>query len=383
MVKRFTKIQGLSDIRRLPRLGIIKLGTKEISEKSGKEYPKESPFFVCPPEVKAIFGDEPTDIDVMFPMADREIIFPQSYRYYGSGKGLKCEGDEVNASRKNEQTGEWEDFDCATCPLRLEQDGKAAVCKPRAFLQVIIPRVSVGGVYQISTTSRTTIVNINSGLDYVQTVVGRVQMVPLTLRRRPMETHHGGQKQTHYDMQVIFNFGTDFINQLRLNNEQILTGPKYLPPAPVDSQAEGDDTVPADIKDEEKPVQVSTPPAVAVTTPDTAKVSTNMSPEQVKAIMNAPDPMNDMDPAKQAQFDKFYAYIKKAGLEKYLPGIKFLAEDDYDIADFDHLTVAQIAELGNDIYKKLQKDKDGYIALLNDMNKGAAEQAAKIAARKK
>ena len=55
----FTKIKGLSDKRRLPRLGKIRLGVKAISQKSGKEYPKETDYFVCPPEVQAVYGEKP------------------------------------------------------------------------------------------------------------------------------------------------------------------------------------------------------------------------------------------------------------------------------------------------------------------------------------
>jgi len=58
---RVTRIEGLSDRRRLPRLGIIRLGIKAISEKTGNEYPKEVPYFVAPDEVRSIYGEQPTE----------------------------------------------------------------------------------------------------------------------------------------------------------------------------------------------------------------------------------------------------------------------------------------------------------------------------------
>jgi len=48
--QKFTRIKGLSSIRRLPRLGKIRLGIKKVTAK-GKEYPSETDYFVCPAEV--------------------------------------------------------------------------------------------------------------------------------------------------------------------------------------------------------------------------------------------------------------------------------------------------------------------------------------------
>ena len=60
--KRPTTIEGLSDRFRLPRMGKIRLGIKKKSEKSGKEYPSAVDYFVCPPEVIAVYGDNPRDL---------------------------------------------------------------------------------------------------------------------------------------------------------------------------------------------------------------------------------------------------------------------------------------------------------------------------------
>ena len=47
-------IKGISEIRRLPRLGKIRLGEKKTAE-SGKEYPVETSHFVVPGEVARIY----------------------------------------------------------------------------------------------------------------------------------------------------------------------------------------------------------------------------------------------------------------------------------------------------------------------------------------
>jgi len=56
--KNYTKINGLSETRRMPRLGKIRLGAK-VEKKTGEksvEYPVELPFFLLPDEVGAVHG---------------------------------------------------------------------------------------------------------------------------------------------------------------------------------------------------------------------------------------------------------------------------------------------------------------------------------------
>lgn len=221
---RVTTVKGLSDRRRLPRLGIIRLGIKKKSAKTGKEYPTETDFFVCPEEVQKVYGDQPKELEVMIPINDLESVFPTAYKYYGSSRGLKCQGNGEIAYRVNEQTKEMEDV---LCPCDLLESGK---CKQSANLMVIIPKVSVGGVYQVRTSSFNSIVDIQSGLDYVSALLGRFAMVPLKLRRVKTETHHDGQKQSHYTMQIILDANIDMINQMRLDTSRILEHPRFALP---------------------------------------------------------------------------------------------------------------------------------------------------------
>jgi len=68
-------IIGLSEVRRLPRLGKIHLGVKEINAK-GVEYPKAVNYFVVPPEVAEVYGEKPTELDIVIPTEDPNIFFP-------------------------------------------------------------------------------------------------------------------------------------------------------------------------------------------------------------------------------------------------------------------------------------------------------------------
>jgi len=227
-----TRINGLSDRRRLPRLGVIRLGIKAQSEKSGKEYPVETDYFVVPDEVAEIYGGKPKELDVMLPLNEIEAVFPQAYKYYGSSKGLKCQGDGNVSYRINSETKTMEEGEC---PCDLLEEGK---CKQSGTLMVILPKVSVGGIYQIRTSSFNSIVDVNSGLDYVQALLGRFALVPLTLRRVKTETHHDEKKQNHYTLQIIFDGDINTLNALRSDNNRILEGPRYQLPAPVEQNPE-------------------------------------------------------------------------------------------------------------------------------------------------
>ena len=108
-------IHGLSEIRRMPRIGKVRLGVKKKA-KSGKFYPQAVDYFVVQADRSTseeaasafheVYGDQPRALDIMFPTDDPREFFPQSYRRYGSGSGLICRGDGRIATQLNPGTGE-------------------------------------------------------------------------------------------------------------------------------------------------------------------------------------------------------------------------------------------------------------------------------------
>lgn len=241
-MRRFTQIKGdkkLSEIRRLPRAGKIRGGIRVKKKKEDGRckhpkndicffctYPKETQHFIVPPEVAKIYGNEPTELDILIPVEDIGVIFPQCYEYYGSSRGLKCTGNGEEALRYNEQT---KGMDSVECPCDLLIGNK---CSQRAHFSFILPKVSVGEVYQLDTSSYNSIVDINSSLDYIKALVGRFSMIPLKLKREPRETFHDGMKQIHYTMKVVLEGDISFLNTLRDNTKRVLQGPQYALPAP-------------------------------------------------------------------------------------------------------------------------------------------------------
>jgi hypothetical protein len=192
-------IKNLSEARRLPRLGKIHLGVKKVSEKSGKEYPTETSYFVVPAEVEAVFGKNPTQLRVMFPIENDEVFFPQWYKCYGTNL-LKCKGDGEKAFTWDEENGGMKEIPCP-CP-KLE----GGDCKQIGILQFLLPEVPGAGTWQITTSSKNSIIDINSSIAFIRGICGRIRMIPLILKREEMvmqRTENGQpKKSTHYTLKL-------------------------------------------------------------------------------------------------------------------------------------------------------------------------------------
>jgi hypothetical protein len=223
---KFTRIKGdYSQVRRLPRLGKIRLGLK-VRNQAGKEYPTETEHFVCPPEVTAVYGEEPTELEVMLPSDNPEEVFVQKYAMYGAGAGLKCHGNGEQAERYNEQTKSWGIIQCPCSNLKSDENPKGA-CTPQSHLMVMLPKVSMGGCYQITTRSFHATVGINSSLDLIRALAGRIALVPLKLRRVPTVTQYNGSKKTHYILNLILD--ASLPNQIRRPHQPRRIGSHHPP----------------------------------------------------------------------------------------------------------------------------------------------------------
>jgi hypothetical protein len=192
----------------------------------GKSYPVEKRHFILPPEAAKVYGQEAEELDVMFPVEDPEIIFPQRLAWFGSSRGPKCMGDGEKARRMDDQ-GAYQDRDCP-CELLKKKD-----CMRRANLLVMLPRVSVSGVYQVDISSYHSIVDLNSGIDYIRALLGRISMVPLKLKRVARETHGSGRKETHYPLQIAFEGNIDALMAFKGRAPQQIAAPPDLSPVDI------------------------------------------------------------------------------------------------------------------------------------------------------
>lgn len=243
-----TRIKGLSDRRRMPLLGKIRLGIK-VKNQEGAEYPRETDYFVCPDEVKEIFNEQPKSLEIMLPLNDIDAVFPTAYILYGHSIGVKCKGDGERAWHVDPESKEMIDKEC---PCEMLDAGK---CKQVGRFLFMIPKVSVAGVYQLSTSSYNSIVDIGSGLDFVQAMVGRFAFISLEMKRIPTITHHNGKRQTHHTIQIKLPdaFNLKALEDMKADNNRIFTQARYQLPAPLDENPELDPPDIIDITDEEEP----------------------------------------------------------------------------------------------------------------------------------
>ncbi len=241
-------IKGLSEERRLPRAGKIRLGIKKESAK-GNLYPSATDYFVVNPDkstsaaaaaaFKAAYGDAPKSLDILLPnVADdlealKEVLFPQYYKQYGSGTGLKCKGDGEKAERVelDQATGLMgrKQIVCPgpeLCPLvKKMSDGSGGMkfdCGPVAHLQVLLPRVDFLGIWQIDTGSENSIRGINSDLDMIWRAAGTVANLPLKMELEPREVAPGGKKKTIYVVKLTCPVSLRELKSLRGNKQAFL-----------------------------------------------------------------------------------------------------------------------------------------------------------------
>lgn len=186
-------IENLSGVVRLPRLGKIRLGEKAHDG----QYPKALDYFRVEEDggitsEKAasafhnVYGEKPKTLDIMFPVEEVEKFFPQFYTAY-TKKGKLCQGDGKIAKRwtSEDDTRQLVDIPCRG----LECDWYLAKkCRRLATLQFILLKVPGLGVWHISTTSRNSIININSGVALIRGLTGeRVSFIPLKLSLKEIE----------------------------------------------------------------------------------------------------------------------------------------------------------------------------------------------------
>ena len=296
---KYSTIKGsFSERRRIPLLGRIRLGLKHQKvrpDKSVVEYPTETDYFVVPPEVEAVVGPQPRELTVMLPSEDVNTIFPQNLALFGSA-GLKCTGNMEEAERLNEQTGEWEKRSCPCEFLKTDENPKGH-CTESGTLVVILPEVSMGGTYQIRTGSYHSVVDINSGLDFVRALIGRISMVPLKLRRVARETHNDGKKQTHYTLSLTLDANIAGVNALRQDNKRVMETARLIQiegPRPIDPENDG---LPTDrVIEDGEVVQAERAPNEAALEAGKAKLAEQrgdakpVTPAPVPTLPVAPDP---------------------------------------------------------------------------------------------
>lgn len=211
-------IRGMTDRKRLPRVGKIHLGVREKSQKSDAEYPRPVSYFVVKeddntPEdmvqaFREVYGEQPDQLEVLFPSDDPGQWADANYKMYGSSWMLTCKGDGEKALAKwdveqdgprpegvdsgtwaNRNTKSWvyREVPCLAeeCPMQLTKPPR---CRAIMQLQFLMPNVRGIGVWQIDTGSWNSIQNVLNSVELIKTVTGgRIRGLRLKLRLVPKD----------------------------------------------------------------------------------------------------------------------------------------------------------------------------------------------------
>ena len=250
-------IKGVTEVVRLPRLGKIRLGIKKENA-SGVSYPFQTEYFVCPEEVRKVFGEKPRELRIMFPTDDQTQWASQYLRCYSASRGLVCRGDgETSVAKIDVRTGEIASKESAetemkeiTCnPAKCAYYQKAQ-CRRVMNLQFLLPDCPGFGVYQLDTSSFFSIVNVNSSLELIRGTCGRLSMLPLSLKLIGQEVQPEGKKKTVRVLSMTAPYSLAEIQRYA----QIPPGQALLLPPP-DNEAP-DDLFPDEILGKEAPKKI-------------------------------------------------------------------------------------------------------------------------------
>src|SRR5262245_51328381 len=237
-------IPGVTDKKRLPRLGKIRLGEKARSQ-SGAEYPRALDHFnlTDAPAVKEVYGDKPTDFfPLLLPSNDNASFWRTSRSAYGRGTGLFCRcEDGVTAMRVNKgivkdgarkgQPADPQGFEFIQaegldvdegdlfelpCPADECPYWEKKMCKNLASFDFYLPKVAGFGTWCIQTSSFNSIRNIESTLVALRDALGgQIAGIPLGLRLVPQQAQVDGKAKTIRVMELICPFNLQQLAGLR------------------------------------------------------------------------------------------------------------------------------------------------------------------------
>lgn len=253
---------------RLPLVGTIHLGIIKTNPK-GVQYPAATDYFVVTERdntpadaVKAfreVYGEQPKEIDVIFPTADRTQFADRNYEAWTKGYKRVCKGDGEKAmakwdaghdgprpvdedgvdvleagtwvseaQRAKDEKVDWQmrEIPCfgTECPMF-----KAKKCKPITHLMFYMPRIPLIGVWRISFGSEHGYDNIQDHLHLLETLVGRAHGITVKLRLRPIQVTPPGER-TKTVMVLDIAPPSMSLDQLaagvaRLPNDRLLAAP--------------------------------------------------------------------------------------------------------------------------------------------------------------
>ncbi len=297
-------IDGITDINRIPVIGHIRLGKpKAKGPGQATEYFELRDEDGCAP-VKAVYGEKPTKLKIMFPSNTLEDFASQYKKRYSQSQSWTCIGTSGRTAtgtckrKVDVETGDFanadtkqyiiqENMDCLgeECP---EFMAKPPRCKNVMHLLVLLPDVAGFGVFQINTSSIHNMIAVNSYARLLKGMFGRCYGIPIEMSRVWKEVTPPGQNKKKV-LVLQFNI-TESLTSLA--QKQVASPFRALLCAPEQDQAP-DDLYGAEPEDKGAPETVEAPaPAAPAPVPVPA--------EPAKKGPGRPKKEKPVEPAVQA-----------------------------------------------------------------------------------
>lgn len=204
--------------KRWSRGGKLRIGEKRTNAQ-GKEYPAKLDYFkfVCDDAhvtdaFKALYGEKPTQLPIMFFDEGLEFTFPHFYTARRRS-GIWCFGDGVTATRYTEnpeqlsQEGRGDGFEVACnqdCPFKvLPKQGasKDRFCKPEGTLRFLLPELPTVQYFEIG-VAKSSLEKILTMLSLLSGMYGRITHIPVLLKMSPFQVNINGSNTTVYGLQL-------------------------------------------------------------------------------------------------------------------------------------------------------------------------------------
>lgn len=193
-------IKGLTNtVASFPRIGKLRKGAAKPESGPGKDLPYfrfDSTDSKAVKDFEAAYGKQPTSINILFPHPTVESNFQTAMEAYGAG-GIerRCDRETISGQRVKGK------FSYCRAECNYPQCG----CKEVGRLQLIIPELKRFAYVTAETHSINDIVNLTQQLQAIQMTFGRLNGVPLILRRKPeqISVPMKGDNRTRKEMWML------------------------------------------------------------------------------------------------------------------------------------------------------------------------------------
>jgi hypothetical protein len=225
-------IQQVESRTSVPEPRKIRLGVR----KEGTAFPKNVEYFVLKdaPEVEAVYGKDPKELDIIFLSDDLDESIPTWLKWWSGGvKGkdgnviggkLVCKGNGPGADGKPGIAEWWAKREPGQpvptreclgdkCPDWNDTKGNRQ-CKPSMQVFFLLPLVTLHDFYEIDTTSWKTIHSFHDRLRYIKQVNnGKVKLLPFKIVREEEPTEYTDPRTGERKK------GTQWVMKLKSNEE--------------------------------------------------------------------------------------------------------------------------------------------------------------------